>query len=155
MRIRIGLLNKNAQGECRMKNIEKYPNTKDALEAYNSLGDKRVTFAEWLECEYATTLLETATEMVCAWKEFKSGYRDPARVSNSAGRLSEAIEREKSKPVRNCDVGTPEEQAERYEKLCDSHTCGSRCSGSGCPLYDYDCSPFVWAQMPYEEGGSK
>ena len=54
-------------------------------------------------------------------------------------------------PLRNCDVGTPEEQAERYEKLCDSHTCGSRCSGSNCPLYDYDCSPFAWAQMSYEE----
>lgn len=60
-----------------------------------------------------------------------------------------------SAPPRNCDVGTPEEQAERYENLCDSHTCGSICSGSCCPLYDYDCSPFAWAQMPYEEGGTK
>lgn len=58
-----------------------------------------------------------------------------------------------AKPPRNCDVGTPEEQAERYENLCDSHTCGSICSGSGCPLYDYDCSPFAWAQMPYEARG--
>lgn len=58
-----------------------------------------------------------------------------------------------AKPPRNCDVGTPEEQAERYEKLCDSHTCGSMCSGSCCPLYDYDCSPFAWAQMPYEARG--
>ena len=53
-------------------------------------------------------------------------------------------------PPRNCDVGTAEEQARRYEELCDSHTCGSICSGSCCPLYDYDCSPFAWAQMPYE-----
>ena len=60
-----------------------------------------------------------------------------------------------SVPPRNCDVGTPEEQAERYENLCDSHTCGSICSGSCCPLYDYDCSPFAWAQMPYEEGDAK
>lgn len=57
-----------------------------------------------------------------------------------------------SSPPRNCDVGTADEQAERYEKLCDSHTCGSRCSGSNCPLYDYDCSPFAWAQMPYDGG---
>ena len=56
-----------------------------------------------------------------------------------------------AKPPRNCDVGTAEEQARRYEELCDSHTCGSICSGSCCPLYDYDCSPFAWAQMPYEE----
>ena len=59
------------------------------------------------------------------------------------------------KSLRNCDVGTAEEQARRYEELCDSHTCGSICSGSCCPLYDYDCSPFAWAQMPYEEVGAK
>lgn len=58
-----------------------------------------------------------------------------------------------AKPPRNCDVGTAEEQARRYEELCDSHTCGSICSGSCCPLYDYDCSPFAWAQMPYEARG--
>lgn len=52
---------------------------------------------------------------------------------------------------RNCDVGTAEEQSRRYEELCDSHTCGSICSASGCPMYDYDCSPFAWEQMPYEE----
>lgn len=28
-------------------------------------------------------------------------------------------------------------------------------SGSNCHLYDYDCSPFAWAHMPYEEGGAK
>ena len=59
------------------------------------------------------------------------------------------------KSLRNCDVGTAEEQARRYEELCDSHTCGSICSRSGCPLYAYDCSPFAWAQMPYEEGGAE
>ena len=58
-----------------------------------------------------------------------------------------------AKPPRNCDVGTAEEQARRYEEICDSHTCGSICSGSGCPLYDYDCSPFAWAQMAYEARG--
>lgn len=58
-------------------------------------------------------------------------------------------------PPRNCDVGTAEEQSRRYEELCDRHTCGSRCSATGCPMYEYDCSPFAWSQMPYEEGGSK
>ena len=36
-------------------------------------------------------------------------------------------------PPRNCDVGTAEEQARRYQELCDRHTCGSICSRSGCP----------------------
>ena len=65
--------------------------------------------------------------------------------------ISECARTALSAPPRNCDVGTAEEQARRYEELCDSHTCGSICSGSCCPLYDYDCSPFAWAQMPYEE----
>ena len=56
-----------------------------------------------------------------------------------------------SAPPRNCDVGTDEEQSRRYEELCDSHTCGSICSASGCPMYDYDCSPFAWGQMPYRD----
>lgn len=56
---------------------------------------------------------------------------------------------------RNCDVGTDEEQSRRYEELCDRHTCGSRCSLSGCPMYEHDCSPFAWEQMPYEEGAGK
>ena len=60
-----------------------------------------------------------------------------------------------SAPPRNCDVGTDEEQSRRYEELCDRHTCGSRCSASGCPMYEHDCSPFAWGQMPYEEGGAK
>lgn len=54
-----------------------------------------------------------------------------------------------SAPPRNCDVGTVKEQSERLEKLCDSHECAS--GGSDCPLYDYDCNPLAWAQMPYEE----
>ena len=52
---------------------------------------------------------------------------------------------------RNCDVGTDEEQSRRYEELCDSHTCGSICSATGCPMYEYDCSPFAGGQMPYRE----
>ena len=95
-----------------MKNIEKYTNTKDAIEAYNRLSDKRVTFYTWLECEFeetrVPTLLEAAAEMVYAWKsEVTPGYT--ARFSKAIGRLSDAIAREKSKPVRNCDAFSKDE----------------------------------------------
>lgn len=76
------------------------------------------------------------------------GYEEMAKALDKAKAALAA-------PPRNCDVGTDEEQSRRYEELCDSHTCGSICSASGCHLYDYDCSPFAWAQMPYEEGGEK
>ena len=101
-----------------MKNIEKYTNTKDALAAYNALGLKKVPFDIWLECEFeeprVQTLLEAADEMVYAWKsEFKPGY--PARVSKAIGRLSDAIAREKSKPVRNCDAFSKDEVLKMLE----------------------------------------
>lgn len=57
-------------------------------------------------------------------------------------------------PPRNCDVGTAEEQEARYNKLCEPlRSCGQ------CPVYvraqGVDYCGFVWAQMPYEEGGAK
>ena len=51
-----------------MKNIEKYHETKGALEAYNKLDFKKVPFDIWLECEYeephVQTLLEAAEAIV-------------------------------------------------------------------------------------------
>ena len=112
-----------------MKNIEKYTNTKDALEAYNALGLKEVPFDTWLECEFeeprVPTLIEAAAEMVYAWKsELKPGY--PARFSKAIGRLSDAIEREKSKPVRNFDKYKTAEDAEAgFWEFCKKRICGS------------------------------
>lgn len=56
-----------------------------------------------------------------------------------------------AEPLRNCDVGTAEEQAERFKAFCNSYPlmCG------GCPLKDvgsvYGDCVIHWAQMPYEE----
>lgn len=53
---------------------------------------------------------------------------------------------------RNCDVGTAEEQSERFEKFCVGQDCGRTC-----PLSDdyyYRCE-FAWGQLPYEEGDEK
>lgn len=109
-----------------MKNIEKYTNTKDALAAYNALGLNKVPFDTWLECEVeeprVQTLLEAADEMVYAWKsEFKPGY--PARVSKAIGRLSDAIEREKRKPVCNKDkYMTANEAIKGFREMCNGIT---------------------------------
>ena len=57
-----------------------------------------------------------------------------------------------SAPPRQCDVGTAEEQQERFNRFC--HRCED-----GCPLAE--CETIVecainWAQTPYaEEGGAK
>lgn len=56
------------------------------------------------------------------------------------------------KPLRNCDIGTAEEQAIRFHKYC-SRQSQDDILCLGCPLFgkEEQCE-FVWAQMPYEEG---
>lgn len=60
-----------------------------------------------------------------------------------------------SAPPKNCDVGTAEEQAERFSRFCQADVLDV-CSKS-CPLYNHsrsrdDCA-IQWEQMPYKEGG--
>ena len=63
-------------------------------------------------------------------------------------------------PVRNCDVGTAEEQEMSYIDYCSRHRKSDpHCDPCrGCPLYlkPSGCQ-FSWAQMPYEaqEGAGK
>jgi len=56
-------------------------------------------------------------------------------------------------PVKNCEVGSPEEQVERFKKFCDRFDC------CDCPVRkkwnfkatgDESCQ-LLWASMPYEE----
>lgn len=59
-------------------------------------------------------------------------------------------------PARNCDIGTADEQTERFVSFCDKN---GRIDGvprcEVCPLLNArDCS-LVWAQMPSEEGGAR
>jgi hypothetical protein len=54
-------------------------------------------------------------------------------------------------PLRNCEVGTAEDQMERFKTFCNSYPL--MCNG--CPLKDFgivygDCV-IHWSQMPYEE----
>lgn len=61
------------------------------------------------------------------------------------------------KPLRNCDVGTAEEQTRRMEaEYCHvQKSCYESPSGRECPLHkaEVDCR-LILAQMPYEEGGA-
>ena len=68
-------------------------------------------------------------------------------------------------PARNCDVGTAEDQAQRFILFCLRNSFRGVCSDS-CKFANVNrrlgwqeigqarCFPF-WAQMPYEEGGAK
>ena len=57
-----------------------------------------------------------------------------------------------SKPPRNCDVGTAEEQRRRKREYCKETQC------SGCPAnkggtISTDRCDFTWAQMPFDSKG--
>ena len=106
-----------------MKNIEKYHESKDALNAYNSIISKKVPFDVWLECEYEEppkpTLLEAAKAIV------KIVPSTPTSVKRNLFReLRLAVEREKAKPVRNCDkYRTAMDAFAGFNKMCSDKHC--------------------------------
>ena len=60
-----------------------------------------------------------------------------------------------AEPLRNCEVGTAEEQEARFMKFCNSHYNINNIDGECalCPLNKKvkgECE-FAWGQMPYEE----
>ena len=59
---------------------------------------------------------------------------------------------------RNCDVGTEQEQADRYEVFCAKHFAKDRDDDpcGSCPLSSQaNLCKFAWAQMLYKKGGEK
>ncbi len=84
------------------------------------------------------------------------GYNDAVEISLDIQSVAEAA---LSAPPRNCDVGTADDQAERFVAECKRH---DHCST--CPVHAMwgvwrvgqpkSCK-FIWAQMPYEAEGGK
>lgn len=76
-----------------------------------------------------------------------------------AKRLCEIISRDLAIPLRNCDVGTAEEQAHRFQDFCDDSQIDEDYSSmcKRCSLRKMKHCELAWAQMPYEakEGGAK
>ncbi len=86
---------------------------------------------------------------------------DRKTVDAWAMRLCEIVSQDLAIPLRQCDVGTPEEQAERFHAFCDGHSSGigGMCDGN-CPCFGCvdGCHCLCkWAHMPYEaeEGAEK
>lgn len=71
-------------------------------------------------------------------KTQNGGYEE---MANALDKAKAALATE---PLRNCEVGTAEEQATRFEAYCDSHT-----NCAHCPLRGQQCV-LAWAQLPYE-----
>ena len=140
-----------------MKNIEKYNESKAALNAYNSIISKKVPFDIWLECEYEEpreqTLLEAADAVIDEWY-----YTQQNVTLNDLGEkivdLKKAIKREKANLVRNCDkYRTAKDAFAGFNKMCEEKKC-STCPFSAERNECLNCS-FNWLFAEAEKDVSK
>jgi hypothetical protein len=69
--------------------------------------------------------------------------------------MANALDKAKAalaEPLKNCEVGTAEEQSVRFYDYCLTHSKDSVVC-LDCPLCDKsEMCEFVWAQLPYESG---
>ena len=112
-----------------MKNIEKYNESKAALNAYNSLPFKRVPFDVWLECEYkdphSLNILEAAEEVTTAWHAMMP-HSSNSRFAETVSLLSESINREKEKSGRNFNrYMTWDSAYDGFRKFCNKNKCST------------------------------
>lgn len=79
---------------------------------------------------------------------------------NSEGELvvlnTHKIAESLKKSLRNCDLGTAEEQGARHSKWCRKYGIDGDMEVA-CAHQDMNCTlcALRWAQMPYGEGGAK
>ena len=92
-------------------------------------------------------------EALKAAKQYLDGYT--VNIFELRKKVDEAL----AEPVRNCDVGTAEEQNDRFSHFCTAHSAeydidGEDCSRK-CPLYTSSSCRLTWAQLPYESEEAK
>lgn len=102
-------------------------------------------------------LLKSRKAMDEMSKSIFQGWIDDGLV-DVLGEAQRAISSALAKPIRNCDIGTAEEQTARALEYCSQFPSkDGRCVG--CPLDDdsnsYTSCMCRWSQMPYEEEGAE
>ena len=91
-----------------------------------------------LSCTVGATNVEAASALVEQAKE---------AITNARAALAS--------PARNCDVGTAEEQENRYVRFCDSHMKNHGNCFSCAALKPRGRCEFAWAQLPCTESEAK
>ena len=96
---------------------------------------------------------------------FEYDYTKCPQVIQFAKDACDRINREVeiSRPLRNCDVGTAEEQSDRFDKFCYSHNTCFQCPVKSIynshhrqkQLREIIRCEIIWSQMPYEKGETK
>ena len=105
--------------------------TREALEAMNRIDTKGL---KRLLCELV-----------------EADIFDGGQINKTISAVEKA-RRALSAPPRNCDMGTAEEQSERFRNFCkiESAASGGHCTGCRAICYGRDKCEFSWAQMPYK-----
>ena len=99
--------------------------------------------------------MREAFDNIAEYAKAAACHTDDAHLLGYLNQIERWAEAALSAPPRNCDVGTAEEQAERFAEYCDSEACKrNRCKSRAKALYIERCA-IAWAQMPYDEGGAK
>lgn len=116
-----------------MRNIERYPGTKEAIKAWDAYhdGGGDMPFAAWSEQEYVApsvpTLMDAAEAVADEWWTMDE---EPNVRHGKIADLEDAIAREKAKPVRNVDrFATADEAFGAFSEICNAH---KKCIG--CPM---------------------
>ena len=97
--------------------------------------------------------MREAFENIAEYAKAAACHTEDAHLLGYLNQIERWAEAALSAAPRNCDVGTVEEQIERFQRFCGTRPC------DGCTLKNkvnetLDCA-IHWSQMPYEEGESK
>ena len=105
-----------------------------------------------MEASNIKTMRE-ALENIAEYAKAAACHTEDVHLLGYLNQIERWAEAALAEPPRNCDVGTTDEQVERFKGFCDTRPC------DGCTLKNkvnetLDCA-IHWAQMPYEEGDTK
>lgn len=104
-----------------------------------------------MKVKFREALSDACSAMFKFLKTQNGGYKE----------MADALDKAKAalaEPVRNCEVGSAEEQYARLESFCTRHfryANDNPCAK--CPIFKDDSLPCVYRflQMPYEKGGAE
>lgn len=100
-------------------------------------------------------VLKSASERLRKATESKRYGEDILYLIECMRSVAQECDYALAEPVRNCEVGTVEEQAARMKAYCKSRRSFDNQTGTsygceGCSGIDIDECALIWAQMPYE-----
>ena len=123
-----------------------------------TLDDIKAREPDFYEWELRNDMIKRVVVASCDHGFLSLGI-DYVSGKQGVGELRDMVNAALAAPPRNCDVGTEQEQAERYVRYCDEFTRdGMHCETCPCcGKTSFGKCEFAWAQMPYkeQEGGAK